>query len=107
MSLYPTKLERIGDDQLLIHWNDGQRRQYRVSQLREQCPCATCRERRKGDSEQSPTELPVLSLQEAQPLRITSMKPVGNYAYGIQFSDGHDSGIFTFDLLREMGTQLG
>jgi DUF971 family protein len=103
---YPTKLERIGDDQLLIEWNDGQRFQYRVSHLREHCPCATCREKRKGEQQQSTAELPVLSLQEARPLTILGMKPVGNYAYGIQFSDGHDSGIFTFEFLRELGTQL-
>ncbi len=47
--------------------------------------------------------LPVLSMAEAQPLRIDGMRPVGNYAYNIAFSDGHDSGIFTFDYLRELG----
>lgn len=41
----------------------------------------------------------VLSPAEAQPLRVASMKPVGNYAYSIAFSDGHDAGIYTFALL--------
>jgi DUF971 family protein len=31
------------------------------------------------------------------------MKPIGNYAYAIQFSDGHDTGIYTFELLRRLG----
>jgi DUF971 family protein len=31
------------------------------------------------------------------------MRPVGNYAYGIQFSDGHDTGIFTLELLGQLG----
>jgi DUF971 family protein len=31
------------------------------------------------------------------------MTPVGNYAYKILFSDGHDTGIYTLDLLRELG----
>jgi len=31
------------------------------------------------------------------------MDPVGNYAYRILFSDGHDTGIFTLELLRELG----
>jgi DUF971 family protein len=47
--------------------------------------------------------LPVLSLQEARPTEIEHMRPVGNYAYNIEFSDGHDSGIFTFDYLLELG----
>jgi len=34
------------------------------------------------------------------------MKPLGNYAYVIHFSDGHDSGIYEFSLLRSLGTNL-
>jgi DUF971 family protein len=34
------------------------------------------------------------------------MTPVGNYAYGIAFSDGHDTGIYTVDYLRELGTAV-
>ena len=42
-------------------------------------------------------------MQEARPTTIEHMRPVGNYAYNIGFSDGHDSGIFTFDYLFELG----
>ena len=34
------------------------------------------------------------------------MKPVGNYAYCIAFSDGHDTGIYTFEQLRELGHEV-
>jgi DUF971 family protein len=34
------------------------------------------------------------------------MDPVGSYAYRILFSDGHDTGIFTLDLLRALGTEV-
>ena len=47
--------------------------------------------------------IPVLSAAEARPLELQGMTPVGNYAYAIAFSDGHDTGIFTFDLLRGIG----
>ena len=47
--------------------------------------------------------VPVLSAEEARPLGIDGMQPVGNYAYTIHFSDGHDTGIFTFSLLRQLG----
>jgi DUF971 family protein len=46
--------------------------------------------------------LPVLSIAETMPLDIVLMHPVGNYAYNIHFSDGHSSGIFTFELLRSL-----
>jgi len=47
--------------------------------------------------------LPVPRDGELQPVRVQGMKPVGNYAYSIEFSDGHDTGIYTFELLRELG----
>ena len=53
-----------------------------------------------------PTELTVISPAEAQPLAIASMKPVGNYAYSINFSDGHETGIYTLELLRELGEEV-
>jgi DUF971 family protein len=44
----------------------------------------------------------VLAPEETQPLAVTGMRPVGQYAYAITFSDGHDSGIYTLDYLREL-----
>ena len=34
---------------------------------------------------------------------ITNVEPVGTYALRIIFSDGHDSGLFTWDYLYELG----
>jgi DUF971 family protein len=47
----------------------------------------------------------VLSPAETQPLRIASMTPAGRYAYSIDFSDGHDTGIYTLELLRQLGSE--
>lgn len=101
MEVYPTGLEKSGDGELLIAWSDGEKRRYSYRELRDVCPCATCREKRNAPAE--PNLLPVLSAAEMKPLEIEKMKPVGNYAYGIAFSDGHDTGIFTFELLRSLG----
>jgi DUF971 family protein len=106
MEPYPTTLQIIEPDGLLIVWSDGQTRQYSFQELRASCPCATCREDRTGEQSRPAGGLPVLSLQEAQPVRIASMKPVGNYAYSIQFNDGHDTGIFTMEYLRELGREV-
>ena len=103
MNIYPTELKLVGDAELLIVWSDAQRRQYTFLELRDECPCASCRERRSGVQKPSPTLLPVLRPEEAQPLKLVAMKPVGNYAYTIAFSDGHDTGIYPFDLLRTLG----
>ncbi len=105
MDIYPTKLDRVGERELKIEWSDGQQRLYKVGQLREHCPCATCREKRSAPKPPT-TMLPVLSAEETRPLRIEKMRPVGTYAYSIAFSDGHDTGIFTFDLLRALGEEV-
>lgn len=100
-NVYPTTLKRTEDNFLLIEWSDGQRRKYGFKALRDACPCATCREKRNAPID--PMTLPVLSAGQLQPTRIAGMQPVGNYAYSIAFSDGHDTGIYSFDLLRELG----
>ncbi len=102
MKYHPTALERIDPGTLQIRWNDGAVHRLSVRQLRDQCPCATCREQRTTDQQQPPL-LPVLSAEETKPLTLDGMRPVGNYAYCIQFSDGHDTGIFTLEFLRQLG----
>jgi DUF971 family protein len=99
--IYPTSLSLDADNRLSIEWSDGQRRVYTVRELRDACPCATCREKRSQPAD--PLALPVLKQVQTQPLTIAAMEPLGNYAYGIRFSDGHDTGIFAFDLLRQLG----
>ena len=105
MTNYPAQLELSGESNLLIGWSDGERRRYAFSELRNSCPCATCREKRNAPPK-SPLMLPIISAAEAQPLKILGMKPVGNYAYSIAFNDGHDTGIFTFELLRSLGEKV-
>jgi DUF971 family protein len=102
MSILPSELSLIAPDRLQIVWSDGQVRQYTVRELRENCPCATCMEKRSVA--ESPAMLPILRAEETQPLRITKMESMGHYAYGIAFSDGHDTGLYTLELLRTLGT---
>jgi DUF971 family protein len=102
MNIVPVKIEQPNVETLKIEWQDGHISEHAVSALRDACPCATCREKRRADSQPS-SQLPVLTLEEAQPTRIETMKPVGNYAYAIHFNDGHDTGIFTLEFLRSFG----
>jgi DUF971 family protein len=107
MSLHPVKLARSGENAIAIDWSDGQRRKYTFRELRDACPCATCREKRSAAPPAAAASLlPVLSAAEARPLAIAKMEPVGNYAYSIEFSDGHNTGIYTLDLLRQLGREV-
>jgi DUF971 family protein len=101
MSLRPVELSLLDKTTLQISWNDGSVRQYGFQELRDHCPCASCREIQRHPAE--PTLLPILTEGEAAPLRIESMNPVGNYAYSIGFSDGHDTGIYQITLLLKLG----
>ena len=106
--LTPLSIDRVGETAIKITWNDGNVSSWTVAALGKACPCATCREKKASaadePAEQKETKsfaLPVISAAEARPLRIESMSPVGQYAYSIEFSDGHSSGIFTFAMLHE------
>ena len=39
----------------------------------------------------------------AQPVGITGVEPVGNYALRLLFDDGHNTGLYTWTLLHELG----
>lgn len=101
--LQPVALSLIDDVSLQITWSDGAVLRTRIAVLREACPCATCREKQRAAADKPKGRLPVLAPAEARPLKITRMTPVGNYAYNIDFSDGHGSGLFTMEILRQLG----
>ena len=99
----PVALKKTESRQLEIEWSDGVSQVIGFGALRKACQCANCMEKRKADvQETSKGGLNVLSLAETLPLDIIKMQPAGNYAYNIQFSDGHSSGLFTFELLRSL-----
>jgi DUF971 family protein len=106
MNVVPVRLERLGTNQLRIEWSDQQKRLYTARELRDQCPCATCRETHGPREPQPPVLLPIITEAQAQPLGIARMRPVGNYAYSVEFTDGHNTGIYTLELLRELGTEV-
>lgn len=104
MDLQPTELKLSEQRSLEIIWSDGKKMDYPYCVLRMACPCATCREKKRAETAKPKGLLQVLSAAETVPLAVTQMRPVGNYAYNITFSDGHSSGLFTMELLREIGT---
>lgn len=99
----PTAIRRHDDGSIEITWSDGAAGVATPRLLRGACPCASCREKRTEPTSASGTSLlQVLKPEEIAPLSITGMSPVGQYAYKIAFSDGHDSGIYTLEYLREL-----
>lgn len=104
----PTEVRRISPAEIQITWSNGQLFRYRAAALREACPCASCREKRRADQAEEESRafvLPVLSAAEARPTTIEQLRPVGNYAYNISFGDGHRTGLFTLEFLYQLGAE--
>jgi len=104
--IYPTQVSRSDNGALIISWSNGSEQSIPYKMLRDQCPCATCIEKRIGDTTDGPKTnsnlFPILTAEETRPLAIESMEPVGNYAYRIQFTDGHGTGVYTIEYLRQL-----
>jgi len=92
----PDKIEQISGDSLIIFWSDGKQCLYNTKILRANCPCAVCREEREDEN-----PLKVLKVDPAK-IVLVSWKWVGNYAVSLEWSDDHDTGIYTYDFLRQL-----
>ena len=84
-----------------ITWSDGHASRYTFPFLRDECPCATCRDEREKKAQEKPAAPNPLPMFKPR-VTAKSATSVGNYAIQIQFSDGHATGIYSFDALREM-----
>jgi DUF971 family protein len=92
--LYLTEVRRLPDKgRLRLTWNDGHVAEFDYGYLRGYCPCAGCQGHGSGPVEFRPPSA------EVKPLDI---RPVGNYAISIHWSDAHDTGIYRFDFLRDI-----
>jgi DUF971 family protein len=90
----PIKIERLKEAQKLrIQWADGHTCEMDYHYLRQSCPCASC--------SQSPQKEATLSASGPS-LQIEEISLVGTYAVTPVWSDGHDTGIYSFRFLREL-----
>jgi prepilin-type processing-associated H-X9-DG protein len=88
-----------------IVWADGHVSHYSFAFLRDACPCAMCNEER-DKSNRKPGE-PAKVAAGALPMFKAAAKPVsaegmGKYAIRFHWNDGHDLGIYSWKLLREL-----
>ena len=83
--------------ELAIAWGDGHESYLPLRDLRRACPCATCRER---PAQATGSSLRMLGGPSIDELKIIELRPVGAYAVQIVWSDGHDTGIHSFESLR-------
>jgi DUF971 family protein len=86
-----------------IDWKDGHHSKYSLGYLRDECPCATCTGAHGTEPRKSDYSAPAAPFQMFKPtLKMLNVESVGHYAIRIEWSDGHNTGIYSFDHLRKI-----
>ena len=89
----PLQVIEESDSEISIVWSDDAETKYNAAELRRNCPCAGCVNEWTGEK--------ILRDESvSDDLSFTHTSIVGRYALNFHFSDGHDTGIFTFKFLR-------
>ena len=87
-----------GERGLLIVWGDGRECRFEAAALRRVCPCAQCVNEWTGER--------VLKADSiSAELTVEGIEIVGRYALNFRWGDGHQTGIYSFRLLRELCEQ--
>ena len=91
----PVGLAQEGPDVLLVRWSHGHQGRHHVRALRMACRCAQCVDEWTGEPRLREDSVPA----DVRPLKI---EPVGLYGLSFEWSDGHSTGIYTWDALRRL-----
>ena len=88
---------------LIIQWDNETESEYPFAGLRAICPCVECR----GGHEHmgGPPDVQLLHTAVNDTLNLDSVQAVGSYALQFFWSDGHSTGIYTWDYLRQAGQE--
>ncbi len=83
-----------------ITWGDDRQFTYRAADLRRACPCAQCVNEWTGERVLKPESI-------SENMEIKDLSIVGRYALNFRWSDGHETGIYSFRYLRELCESQG
>jgi DUF971 family protein len=93
----PLEIIEEGDAAISIVWSDAKETRYEAAALRRACPCAGCVNEWTGEKTLKADSVP-------DDLMFKYIGIVGRYALNFNFSDDHDTGIYTFKYLRELNS---
>ncbi len=99
----PVKINLISESELQILWDNGNDFRYPLHFLRDETPDAG----NKGETVLW-KHYPALKKEKVSPegYKIKDIEPVGNYGIKIVWQDGYDYGIYSWDILEQMGEFL-
>lgn len=81
---------------LVVTWSDFVTTEVGFRNMRGACPCASCVNELTGERMVGPEDVPA----DVAPL---ALELAGNYALRVRWSDGHDTGLYRWELLRSLG----
>ena len=93
----PTQIIEESDSAITIVWSDGTEKTYAAPALRRACPCASCVNEWTGAKMLRDESV-------SDDLKINDFALVGRYALNFRFSDGHETGIYSFQYLNNLET---
>lgn len=96
MTAKPTSIGIFPNGEVGIAWDDGREDFLEAFALRLACPCAECVDEMSGERVVDPHKV-------NRAIRATGWEPVGHYAVQFRFTDGHRTGLYTFEYLRRVG----
>ena len=108
MTAEPSEIRRTGTTGIVIAWPGETPLSIPSKKLRNHCPCAECKLQRGEDTHSTPLTpkksslLAIVEHTKDEALALEEIWPVGRYALGMRWGDGHDSGIYTYQLLRDI-----
>lgn len=101
--LSPSKIKKTENDSLKIDWNDHSAAEISLNKLRDECPCVHCKGETVIFSKYIPLKAP---FKAAGFYEIEKIEPVGNYAVQIFWKDGHNTGIYSWEYLKELSEKV-
>jgi len=97
-AIEPREILQESNSQLRITWVDDRVCNYDAAVLRRSCPCAQCVNEWTGQRTLKPEAI-------SDEVEISDLTIVGRYALNFRWSDGHDTGIYSFQYLRDLCDQ--
>ncbi len=96
----PSQIIEESDSEISIVWSDKAETKYNAVQLRRACPCASCIDEWTGEKRLKDDSI-------SEDMHFSHISIVGRYALNFHFSDDHETGIFSFNFLRDLAEKKG
>ncbi len=98
MSVEPKQIILETDSKMKVIWEDGLETEFEAVRLRRACPCAGCVNEWTGEKMLKDEEI-------SESVEIEDVSLVGRYGLNLRFSDGHETGIYSFEYLKRLASE--